>query len=843
MKIKNELLQNGKRRIQDVSDIEETDKSNDYDTNSDLNKNIYNDNYKNNKDTRNMKSKRRKRAYKRHILEIVDSSKLSYRPLCVTEEDDNKLIQNIINDPIRGYFFYENLGDQLGTALRYFTRQSGMYLTPKRIVHLKFQDWDQFIDEFRAVAEDREIWRKVANQLDIYQIALNCVQYRRVIVDFLNNVYVGYTEGLDKMNWKFSENLSIFASKCSNQYTKDLNIQYYKLLSKEFNEFFNFTTGFGNTKNIFIKRESLYISHDNLNVKDTGKALKWTPEEKDIFYESLARYGISRIDEIATLIPNKSVVDVMNLYNALSNELKRYKLDKNLRKKLLSYDDLPIAYEVSENFIKTEENFASAIEKLDENQFSTLHGEYRGKYYSLMNSKCEDLFNMENMERLLKLSNDIENKDVKTKAIIEIALFDIYNLIQDFTTELIQRLFVKKLNKLSLPQQLEWTNLLKAFKKPNNPQTLVRILNLANMNKNVVENIDYFNSFSDDDSETDDDDNNYYPEFSTREIRMLERTDPNGIEIADRLDIWRLGITKKDVQEVSRQLLNETKTSNKLYMQLKGRLSITKDKPKKRTKPIDNETLREEIDLESHLKLNSDADSETDYTDDDSGDTNDNDNSNANSDDDQDAFNEFAMMLENNQNIDDLQSDNEFQELIDIERTEVGQISDVEHDNIKWYDEEFIIPDFQYSEHDTTQIYTDLDLTVRGHENLQLFCDEEEKKLNVKDYMDSLVHENLLLTQLTSTPEEDELNSYEYAYVFANINYGGQHANRHSWKTQFGGPPLIFSNEQIKKNVNTLCKHIETKHLPQTYKVNDNEHGAEFEPENFDVIDKDNQIV
>lgn len=109
----------------------------------------------------------------------------------------------------------------------------------------------------------------------------------------------------------------------------------------------------------------------------------WNVEEKERFFNGLARYSIHRIDELENLIQTKSQVEIMNYYNLLKNELnwmkkkskrRQFKISiggENYRqfrrikwmKKLLRYNELPIAYEVSESLIRMEEIQAGNINK------------------------------------------------------------------------------------------------------------------------------------------------------------------------------------------------------------------------------------------------------------------------------------------------------------------------------------------------------------------------------------------------------------------------------------------------------------------------------------------------
>ncbi|CAN3371904.1 hypothetical protein DIURU_004617 [Diutina rugosa] len=97
----------------------------------------------------------------------------------------------------------------------------------------------------------------------------------------------------------------------------------------------------------------------------------WSPQEKDKFYRLLERYSIHRIDMIAEQLPSKSAEEIMVYYNVLRKSLQRakrkgrrqeypYTVTKRRKTKhlkgysaseLVTYDEMPIAYEMSEGYL------------------------------------------------------------------------------------------------------------------------------------------------------------------------------------------------------------------------------------------------------------------------------------------------------------------------------------------------------------------------------------------------------------------------------------------------------------------------------------------------------------
>lgn len=93
----------------------------------------------------------------------------------------------------------------------------------------------------------------------------------------------------------------------------------------------------------------------------------WTRSEKEKFFTALARYSIHNLASIKAHLPNKSEVEILNYYHLLKSSLKNYQKKKKTSKKLLKYDDFPIAYEMSEYFTDLENGQADLAIR-DENR-------------------------------------------------------------------------------------------------------------------------------------------------------------------------------------------------------------------------------------------------------------------------------------------------------------------------------------------------------------------------------------------------------------------------------------------------------------------------------------------
>lgn len=105
----------------------------------------------------------------------------------------------------------------------------------------------------------------------------------------------------------------------------------------------------------------------------------WTGEEKEVFFKCLARFTIHRVDEFLQYLPHKSIGEIIAYYELLERELRSYRSQQShtvqikdkslhdskvLRHKYdivtvpggISHTDLPIAYEMSEEWIDFEED-------------------------------------------------------------------------------------------------------------------------------------------------------------------------------------------------------------------------------------------------------------------------------------------------------------------------------------------------------------------------------------------------------------------------------------------------------------------------------------------------------
>lgn len=115
----------------------------------------------------------------------------------------------------------------------------------------------------------------------------------------------------------------------------------------------------------------LQQSHTIYEQKDTDCPLRssyisgswWTTEEKETFFNHLATAGKGRIDKIADAIPTKSIVECRAYLLELEAGLEFYSDNSQRRRRLLTYEDIPAAAEVSEDCTHALDRLAEDLEK------------------------------------------------------------------------------------------------------------------------------------------------------------------------------------------------------------------------------------------------------------------------------------------------------------------------------------------------------------------------------------------------------------------------------------------------------------------------------------------------
>ncbi|CAI5760331.1 unnamed protein product [Candida verbasci] len=85
--------------------------------------------------------------------------------------------------------------------------------------------------------------------------------------------------------------------------------------------------------------------------------IQWTALEKEQFFFALSRHSIHDIESIKEALPEKSEFEIITYYNVLKSGLNKWKPNKLLMKN----SELPIAYEMSKDYIELEQKIADLI--------------------------------------------------------------------------------------------------------------------------------------------------------------------------------------------------------------------------------------------------------------------------------------------------------------------------------------------------------------------------------------------------------------------------------------------------------------------------------------------------
>ncbi|GMG20928.1 unnamed protein product [Ambrosiozyma monospora] len=185
------------------------------------------------------------------------------------------------------------------------------------------------------------------------------------------------------------------------------NRNYYLFYEKEEREFMKLET-----RNMYPllmgshlvdKRDRYREKHDFTTEDDkipSESSTFWSVSEKNLFFESLARFSIHRVDLIKEQLKDKSVSEIMAYYNLLKMETTRYKSNPKKRQKLVSMSQIPISYEMSEEFVQFEESQAMLMQRCDTHFYNR-----RGRSERKLNFDNEELIDFEKLSDMLKISN------------------------------------------------------------------------------------------------------------------------------------------------------------------------------------------------------------------------------------------------------------------------------------------------------------------------------------------------------------------------------------------------------------------------------------------------------
>ncbi|KAG7929525.1 hypothetical protein KL925_000267 [Ogataea polymorpha] len=184
------------------------------------------------------------------------------------------------------------------------------------------------------------------------------------------------------------------------------NINYLRFFQAEKRRFLSYTSPFGrsNLVGTYVSTAGFrYRRKDEVNEAGTY----WSADDKDTFFELLARYSIHRADIIQEKLPSKSIADILDYYKLLKRELQQYKRHKRRLLKLVSYDEIPASYEMSSEFIEMEESQAFLLRSVANMRDSDTNFRFKKMHPGLNEQDLLDYERMADMANALYANNQL----------------------------------------------------------------------------------------------------------------------------------------------------------------------------------------------------------------------------------------------------------------------------------------------------------------------------------------------------------------------------------------------------------------------------------------------------
>ncbi|KAI5950323.1 hypothetical protein KGF54_005140 [Candida jiufengensis] len=273
----------------------------------------------------------------------------------------------------------------------------------------------------------------------------------------IQSVEEPFQEALEKpvteLNPKFKKNNKDLKSKIIQKLILGLNIvtpcltpnkNYINFYNEEINDFFNYSTFDSKSK----LKPSKISCDGSYSFDSTNPGAHWSSKDKNLFFNLLSRYSIHRLDLISEIM-NKSSMEILVYYNLLQTELKKLKQKNDPN--LVSINEIPVAYEMSQNFVRFEDEQSQLIESFGENIKSnkkeTVSEEVKNKV-EITNDKNKEMVTEEIPLNSLEESDQLINKNklsLLTNLDVDDATFE------DFTklTKLITKKIILNLLNLS----------------------------------------------------------------------------------------------------------------------------------------------------------------------------------------------------------------------------------------------------------------------------------------------------------------------------------------------------------------------------------------------------------
>lgn len=209
------------------------------------------------------------------------------------------------------------------------------------------------------------------------------------------------------------------------------------------------------------------ITNDRIYYKDLQNCpgSLWSSLEKEVFFKYLGIYTINRIDSIHEKLPSKSILEIKLYYDSLksgleamkskgriklyeytlSGEFHRVKLWKQ-SKKLVTYDEMPSAYEMSEAYVNLENIQSDYITGREKRIYSDSQRLIKNKYANLTNWKGANEFTKhEKIEE-----NEDDGFIISTSGLLQVSHSNLFTDFESITLldELVKLLTRKILNQI-----------------------------------------------------------------------------------------------------------------------------------------------------------------------------------------------------------------------------------------------------------------------------------------------------------------------------------------------------------------------------------------------------------
>lgn len=171
-------------------------------------------------------------------------------------------------------------------------------------------------------------------------------------MDSYDPISAGTTKGgalMERVLDKLTNRRQLFASQC-----------YVRESPRHFQGNPNYLELFNREVDQFLELRQPLLDGDPLVRSEVG-SVQWTSDEKDTFFQALSRYSIHRLEAISEQLPGKTESQILAYYEHLRALVKQCRDLPDRRDRLVSMSEMPIAYEMGDEFIDFEESQAAIL--------------------------------------------------------------------------------------------------------------------------------------------------------------------------------------------------------------------------------------------------------------------------------------------------------------------------------------------------------------------------------------------------------------------------------------------------------------------------------------------------